>query len=293
MDTVDRSRLSGLMAANLSDKHVVMAGTGGGSDMGIKLGRAGVGKLTIIDPDIVESSNLVRTAYTTDDIGKPKVAALQRHLQLAAPGIAVTTHLAKVEDALNDSFDDGDRPDLIIAGTDSLPAQAFINRLALRHQIPAVFIDVHERAAGGMVVLLRPGTSPCYRCVAGRRYDLHAAGAARVDLPGAVGTGIDVGFVDHIAMKIVLAELSRGTDTDAGRLAKAVGDRTQVIVRTHPDYRFGDGVDLFDLVLSDLPDQPKDFKAELQLSAYLCCDTLWLRPSFDPDCLDCLEFYHV
>lgn len=288
------SRLTGLVSPHLKDKHILVGGVGGGSEMTVKLGRTGIGRLTIIDPDIVEYSNLARTAFTTRDLGKPKAMQLQKFLRLAAPNTVVTAHVAKVEDVLAQGFGEISKPDLIVGGTDSLAAQAFLNRLAVQSGVPAVLIDVHERAAGGMLTLMRPGITPCYRCIAARRYELNAQGDIRVNLPGAVGTGVDVGFVDHIAMKLVLAELSRGTDTDAGRLAEAIGDRTQVIVRTHPEYRFGDdGLDIFDLVLTDLPTQPKDYKAELQRAAYLCCDTLWLKPSFDPDCPDCASVRHV
>lgn len=283
----DNDRSAGLIADDLGLRLVYSAGLGGGSGLNLALVAAGVRRIAVIDHDDVEAPNLPRTAYTLGDIGQPKAEALARHMRERAEGLRVTPVAARVQDALAEGSPlEDELPDLLIAGTDSFEAQAFCNSYAVRHGVPALFVGVHERAAGGMLVLVLPGETPCYRCVAKRRYEAAAVDLRRVDMPGARGLGADLGFIDHVALKIALAVLSRGTDTDAGRLFAAMGRRTQIIVRCHPEYRFGD-FDIFDLVLDDLPRTPKDFKAELQQHAFLCCDTLWLQPDFDPECPDC------
>lgn len=281
------SRFAGLMA-DLTNGHALCAGASGGSDLEVKLAKHGCGTVSLVDPDTVDPPNLPRTYYRKGDLGKFKVDALKAHILEAAPGTTVHAHVAKVQDVLTDAYCTGpNRPDLLLGLTDSLPGQAHVSTMAVKHGIPAVLVDVHAHAAGGMVTVVVPG-SPCYRCVAANRFEAAERGDAQVDLDGAHGLGADIAFIDAIALKIALALLSKGTDTDAGRFLQKMGKRTQVVVRMHPEYRW-DAVDLFDLVLADLPTAPRDFKRELQDSAYFACDTLWLTPDFDPQCPCCAQ----
>ena len=209
------SRFAGLVA-DLNNKHVLCAGVSGGSDLAVKLAKHGCGTLSVVDPDTVDPLNLPRTYYRTSDIGKFKVDALKAHIEAAAPGSVVHAHAAKVQDVLTDAYCTGpNRPDLLLGLTDSLPGQAHLNDMAVKHGIAAELVDVHDRAAGGMVTVVVPG-SPCYRCVAARRFEAAERGDVPVDLDGALGLGADIAFIDAIALKIALALLSAGTDTDAG-----------------------------------------------------------------------------
>ena len=283
----DNSRWAGLVP-DLSGKRVFQAGASGGSPLGINFARAGIDTV-FADHGRVKLETLPRTAFTLDDIGEFKVDALAKFVARAAPGTKVMAIPTCVQEALTDeSLEAFGRPDLIIAATDSLDAQAYVNRFALRHGIPAILIDVHERGLGGMITVIMRGW-PCYFCIARRRFELQQEGQVPIDLPGARGMGADIAFIDAIVLKVALAVLSRGTDTDYGRFFKRMENRSQIIVRCHPDFRFGEA-DLFDVVLADLPTQPKDFKAELQSDAFFACDTLWLRPEFDPQCPHCQEF---
>ncbi|MFZ4580584.1 MAG: ThiF family adenylyltransferase [Myxococcota bacterium] len=280
------SRTKGLVPDELTGRTAFVGGLGAGSESALKLARLGV-NLVIADFDIVEAANLSRTAYFTDDVGLPKATALKRLVARAAPDVSVRAFAEPVQAVLAEDWAANvGQLDLIVAGTDSLEAQAYLNNFAMKNSIPAVFIDVHERSRGGMVTLVLPGETPCYRCVAHQRFLAQAAGNEPVDLHGALGLSVDVGIIDSVALKIALAVLGRGTTTDAGRFFEAVCGRSQVVVRCHPDYRFG-GTDIFDLVLSDLPTAPRDFKADLQSNVLLACDTLWLKPDFEPGCPDC------
>jgi len=95
-----------------------------------------------------------------------------------------------------------------------------------------------------------------------------------------------VAVIDAFALKIAVAVLERGEASEFGSFFDCMSGRNQVVVRTHPAYRWGD-VDIFDLVLSDLPTAPKDYRAELEREAFLTCDSLWLRTDFGADCPDC------
>ena len=291
--TTYQQRLAGLLSRGLHEKNVLGVGNGAGSSMLMSLVRHGVEKITLVDPDVVEVQNLCRSAYFTSDVGKKKAHALAAHMNAANPLVQATPCSTRIERYLKIFRSHLTSFDLIVAGTDSLAAQAAINKAAVEQRVPTVFIAVHEGAAGGMVTLVVPGETPCYRCVAGSRYEvLDRGGTAAVELPGAHGLPVDVGFIDNVALKVCLSVLERGNDAPHGRLFEVVRERSQVVVRCHPGYRFGDA-DIFDLVLSDLPTEPTDFKAELQREAWLTCDTLWLRPERDGACPDCRHLYRT
>ncbi len=76
---------------------VGIAGAGGlGSQVAFALARVGIGQLVIADYDIVEPSNLNRQQYFIDQIGMPKVIALQDNLQRINPGTKINTYHQKV-----------------------------------------------------------------------------------------------------------------------------------------------------------------------------------------------------
>lgn len=73
--------------------HVGIIGAGGlGSNVAMMLARSGIRQMTIVDPDIVDASNLNRQAYFPDDVGVPKVLALARHLTALEPAMKLTMH---------------------------------------------------------------------------------------------------------------------------------------------------------------------------------------------------------
>lgn len=73
--------------------HVGFIGAGGlGSNVAMMLARSGVRQMTIVDPDMVDASNLNRQAYFPDDVGAPKVLALAHHLTALEPAMLLTVH---------------------------------------------------------------------------------------------------------------------------------------------------------------------------------------------------------
>jgi len=76
---------------------VGIAGCGGlGSNVAVSLVRAGIGKLILVDFDIVEPSNLNRQNFFQDDIGKEKVYALATHLRNINPDVKLEIHNKKL-----------------------------------------------------------------------------------------------------------------------------------------------------------------------------------------------------
>jgi len=77
---------------------VGIAGLGGlGSAIAIALARIGVGKLILVDFDVVEPSNLNRQQYFTHQIGMPKVEALQKNIAMINPYVKIETFLEKLD----------------------------------------------------------------------------------------------------------------------------------------------------------------------------------------------------
>lgn len=105
---------------------VGIAGVGGlGSNIAIALTRVGVGKLIIVDFDVVEPSNLNRQQYFIDQIGLPKVVALRENLQRINPWVEVAatpqritpenlTQLFADVDVMVEAFDAADQKVMLI-----------------------------------------------------------------------------------------------------------------------------------------------------------------------------------
>lgn len=84
----------------LASSCVAVAGCGGlGSNASVALVRAGVGKLILVDHDLVELSNLNRQHYFQQDVGQPKVQALARHLLDINPDVELSTHQVQIQPA--------------------------------------------------------------------------------------------------------------------------------------------------------------------------------------------------
>ena len=83
----------------LDNAHVAIVGLGGlGSNVAVWLARIGVGKLTLIDFDKVELSNLNRQYYFLSDVGKYKAEALLEHLRQINPYGKYDLHVAKLNE---------------------------------------------------------------------------------------------------------------------------------------------------------------------------------------------------
>ena len=109
---------------------VGIAGAGGlGSNIAIALARVGVGKLVIVDFDLVEPSNLNRQQYFIDQIGLPKVTALKDNLQRINPYVEVEAHQLKVtEENLCELFTD---VDLLVEAFDAAEQKVMLTRTFL------------------------------------------------------------------------------------------------------------------------------------------------------------------
>lgn len=147
----------------LRGSHVVVAGVGGlGSTACMLLAAAGVGRLTIIDSDQVELSNLNRQLLHWDeDIGAPKVQSALRKLQKLNPTVEIRALQERitrenVEDLLNDA-------DLVLDAMDNMATRFALNEACVRKGIPFVHGGVYGLM--GQVTTVIPRKGPCLRCI--------------------------------------------------------------------------------------------------------------------------------
>ncbi|MCK9211976.1 MAG: sulfur carrier protein ThiS adenylyltransferase ThiF [Ignavibacteriaceae bacterium] len=91
------ARNSSQLKGKLEKAVIGIAGCGGlGSNVAIALARIGIGKLILVDFDVVEPTNLNRQQYFVDDIGKRKVDALEAKLKMINPFLQIEKHYEKL-----------------------------------------------------------------------------------------------------------------------------------------------------------------------------------------------------
>ena len=149
----------------LLDASAAIFGLGGlGSPVAMYLAAAGVGRLVLVDFDVVELSNLQRQiVHQTSDIKRPKVESARDRLRSLNPEINIKTIHRKLDDAELD--DVVAAVDIVIDCTDNFEARFAINRACFRKAKPLV-----SGAAirfEGQVSVYHPGIddSPCYQCL--------------------------------------------------------------------------------------------------------------------------------
>lgn len=112
---------------NLKKSSVLVVGTGGlGAPVLQYLTAAGIGRIGIIDFDIVEESNLQRQVlFTVDDVGVPKVDVAKKRLEKLNPYITIETYHQKLTS--ENALDIISKYDIVADGTDNFPARYLVN----------------------------------------------------------------------------------------------------------------------------------------------------------------------
>lgn len=172
--------------AKLKAAHVAVIGAGGiGCPAITYLAAAGVGRLTIIDDDVVELSNLQRQPLFTDaDIGTRKAdvaAAAARRINPHVEAVAMSKRLdeANASTLLTNA-------DLILDGCDNFATRLAVNRAAVALQVPLLSAAIG--AFEGQVALYQGwrADSPCYACLVGDDPDRPGINCAETGVMGAL-----------------------------------------------------------------------------------------------------------
>jgi molybdopterin/thiamine biosynthesis adenylyltransferase len=149
----------------LLGSHVLVIGTGGlGSAAAPYLAAAGVGKITLIDHDQVELTNLQRQImHTQNSIGKTKVESGRQFLQSLNSALTINAIAAKAsEDLLNTLLPE---VDLVLDCTDNFATRQLVNQACFIHKIPLVSGSALKFDGQLSVFDFRKETSPCYACI--------------------------------------------------------------------------------------------------------------------------------
>lgn len=148
----------------LAQARVVVVGCGGlGVPAALYLGAAGVGQLTLIDPDRVSLDNLNRqVAYRTDELGSPKAALLAKRVREVNPTIDVAAREEAVTRASAQALLASS--DVVLECSDDPETKFLVNDYCTQEGIGLVVGGAVGVA--GQVVTVPPGGA-CYRCLFG------------------------------------------------------------------------------------------------------------------------------
>lgn len=128
----------------LKQAKVLCIGTGGlGSAISIYLTAAGVGKLGLVDADVVEASNLQRQIlHGTSDVGRPKIASARDTLREINPCIELIAHETRL--ARQNALEIIEPYDIVVDGTDNVPSRYLLSDACVLLGKPLVHGSVYR-----------------------------------------------------------------------------------------------------------------------------------------------------
>ena len=147
----------------LKNASVVLIGTGGlGAPLGLYLAAAGIGRIGLVDFDVVDFTNLQRQViHGTKDVGKKKLDSAAESMQDINPYVRIDKYDTALssENALDILKD----YDLVIDGTDNFPTRYLVNDACVLLKKPNVYGSIF-RFEGQATIFAYEG-GPCYRCL--------------------------------------------------------------------------------------------------------------------------------
>ena len=128
----------------LQNASVLVVGCGGlGSPIAVYLASSGIGKIHLVDFDIVDETNLHRQVfYSLDDVGKPKAKVLSEFIKKRAPFTKVTFTNKPITKEI--VFDLLENIDIVVDGTDSLPTKYLLNDACVLKNKPLVYGSLYK-----------------------------------------------------------------------------------------------------------------------------------------------------
>src|SRR5438067_5911682 len=148
----------------LLQSKVLLIGAGGlGSPASLYLAAAGVGRIGIVDADVVDESNLQRQiVHSTERLGEAKVDSAKSTIEALNPDVEVVAYKERltsdnVERILADGWD------VIVDGADNFPTRYLVNDASVWPDVPVVHGSIYRFE--GQVTVFKPGDGPCYRCL--------------------------------------------------------------------------------------------------------------------------------
>ncbi|OWQ98289.1 HesA/MoeB/ThiF family protein [Sphingopyxis witflariensis] len=204
----------GVGQAKLKAAHVAVIGAGGiGCPAITYLAAAGIGKLTIIDDDRIELSNLHRQPLFTDaDIAAPKAEIAAAVAQRINPHVDAVAVVERLGDANAEALLAG--TNLILDGCDNFGTRLTVNRTSVALHIPLLSAAIG--AFDGQVALYEGWRAdrPCYACLVGSDPDREGINCAEAGVMGALA-----GMIGTMAALEAVRALTGWGPPLSGRLA--------------------------------------------------------------------------
>jgi len=147
----------------LKNASVLLVGAGGlGSPLGLYLAAAGIGRIGIVDCDVVDATNLQRQIlHGTKDVGRSKLDSARDRLNDVNPNVDVVTHELRLT---SDNAMEVLAPyDVIVDGTDNFPTRYLTNDACVLLGKPNVYGSIFRFE--GQVSVFDARHGPCYRCL--------------------------------------------------------------------------------------------------------------------------------
>jgi molybdopterin/thiamine biosynthesis adenylyltransferase/rhodanese-related sulfurtransferase len=147
----------------LKASSVLLIGAGGlGSPLALYLAAAGVGRIGLIDFDLVDFSNLQRQVlHGTPDVGRPKLHSARDRIQAINPEVRVDLYEARLTST--NALKTFEPYDIIIDGTDNFPTRYLTNDACVLLKKPNVYGSIYR--FDGQASVFFPPHGPCYRCL--------------------------------------------------------------------------------------------------------------------------------
>ena len=145
--------------------HALVIGAGGlGSPVALYLGSAGVGRITVVDHDTVDATNLQRQiAHTLDRVGQPKAESVRTAIAQINPDPHVQVITQRADDALLETL--VSQADVVLDCTDNFATRQAINAACVRHGKPLVSGAAIRMDGQVSVYDTRQTDAPCYACL--------------------------------------------------------------------------------------------------------------------------------
>jgi molybdopterin/thiamine biosynthesis adenylyltransferase len=149
----------------LLDAHALVVGAGGlGSPAALYLGSAGVGRITIVDHDRVDLTNLQRQiAHNLARVGTPKAESARSAIAAINPDVRVEVQLRRADDESLDGWLHD--VDVVLDCSDNFETRQAVNAACVRHRVPLVSGAAIRFDGQISVYDTRDPACPCYACL--------------------------------------------------------------------------------------------------------------------------------
>ena len=147
----------------LKAARILLIGAGGlGSPLGLYLAAAGIGRIGLVDFDVVDFSNLQRQVlHGTPDVGRPKLQSAQERIKAINPEVQIDLYETRLTSA--NALQIFEPYDVIIDGTDNFPTRYLVNDACVLLKKPNVYGSIFR--FDGQASVFYPPHGPCYRCL--------------------------------------------------------------------------------------------------------------------------------